>query len=266
MSRIYFHTPTETVEVYGTERAHMGVLCSNVAYSVFSLFDEEQKRALLPPDHHLRAVRDPRQFETFFETLLAVAYGEILTTKLNTVLAIGNDPLCLAARLQGQCELHAYVMPEDAEWLAGIFEEGLGCGVFREGFPDRPSGWRDVIALLRRTEDPVVTSYSVSEGFPNSGVAYWEPPVCRACGGSGKPNPQMKHTDVSYDYCTSCEGEGKLWESWYDLSDAERWRLAMKGLTGQERPPRLDPNNWPWFFGDGKTAFDYLRPTESVRQ
>lgn len=273
MSRIYFHTQHgKDVEVYGTERAYMGVLCRSVAAGVFSMLRWEDQLALLPANHYVRQSEAVRtglgiaiEVERAFSQMLGgfiddkFADGtEIFGTVLNTCLAIGNDPLRLAAKLHGQCEIHAYVEPQDAAWVADIIERGLGAGVFREGSAEFPSGWRAVIDLLRSTTEPVVTSYSVCESFPNAWVADWEAPVCDACDGDGKPNERMKFTDVDYDYCTTCGGQGCLHDAWYDLPDDERWELGLRGLRSQVVPPRLAPDGWPGHFGDGKTAFTIL--------
>lgn len=253
MSRIYFHSEHETVEVYGTERAWMGCLVSRIAGGVFDMLSHEDKLALVPEGHYLRRPDNEYGWNESFRTWLTVMDGNFadgtsaFATALNTVLAIGSPPLQLAARLHGQCEMHAWVEGEHGDWMADLIEEGLRTGIFRLG-RDRENRWADVVRLLRESRGPVVTSYSVCEGFPNPSVADWTPPQCETC--RSKP-PSVR------DKCDECCGE-PLWDAWYDLAAAEQWKLAMKGLREEDSTPQITPENWPWHFRNGKTAFAYL--------
>lgn len=177
MSRIYFHSIYGDAEVSGRERAHFGGICSDLlASAIGPIFDHEGNpswtRKLVPPGHYLHSEKD--RYERSFGTMLRVGHGDIFDTgadpftlSLNTALAVGGDPLRLAARIHGQCEIHCWVDGENRDWLAGIIEQGRLSNLFR-----KDSGWEQVIALLREENaGPVVLSYSVCDQFPNQHVA-----------------------------------------------------------------------------------------------
>jgi hypothetical protein len=140
------------------------------------------------------------------------------TAGLNTAIALGSDPVRLFARLHGQCEIHCYVEGPNRAWLAGIIEEGRACGLYRDDM-----GWEAVIDLLRSRKDgPVVTSYSVTDSFPNADI-----------GGA------TSETDV---------------DAFYELPDAEQWARAIDGLRAVRAGRRLElrPDDWSHYvFGDG---------------
>lgn len=198
MSRIYFHSQHGDAEVTGAERAHMGIL--------------------VDPKHE--SLRDD------------AAFGRLLTEACQR-----GDDWRFVARIHGQCEIHAYVEGEDRDWLAGQIENALRTGLLRDIVPPaeeneyRPAwdtGWRKVIDLLRSRDDgPVVTSYSVCEGFPNLTLVRqeetWQPT---------KP---------------SWEPE----EEWYDLPSEEQWSTALAALRKKEERGswlRLQPANWATWF------------------
>lgn len=265
MSRIYFHSEHETVEVYGSERAHMSCLCKGVASGVFDMLLADEKLALIPKGHWARQElelgrRQPGWGLTLdrnFGLMLSGASDErladgtpIFGLVLNTVLAVGSPALQLCARLHGQCEIHAYVEQKNSAWLAQVIEEGLESKVLRDGLvrsDKQLTGWRDVIALLGRAKGPVVTSYSVCEEFPNSDVAAWTPPPCPSCKGN------------SADECEECGGE-PLWDLWYDLPDDKQWSLAMAGLRKRSKTEGLELRPGKYVgFDNLKSAFDYMR-------
>lgn len=131
---------------------------------------------------------------------------------LNTAARIGNDAIKLMARLHGQCECHAWVNGPERSWLADIMEKGLELMIYREN-----EGWDKVIELLRASDgDPVVTSYSVCDQFPNARIAGWQ---------------------------DDSDGDG-----WYELDDATQWSKAMKALWEEDEKytygRRLKPSNW----------------------
>lgn len=244
MSRIYFHTKSEgTAEVSGRERANMGVTCGDlVSALVPRLYGDE------PPHYFTGYARETINMmkrtarDEVVGTMLRVSDrpvfqlgGEPLDSfslVLNTVLAVGNDLLCLFARLHAQCEIHAYVEGPERAWLAGVIKQGMEAGLYRSGM-----GWDGVAVLLEQSDsEPVVTSFSVTDGFPNSYVAGWTPP------------------------------DGANEDAWYeDLTDDERWDLAIAGLRAQRDILPLSPVNLRGRFGHGKTLFDVLsqeRPAE----
>lgn len=224
----------------------MGLTCSDIAAAlipapwgdaVAHYFTDKARISLLNTDLRFR--------EEWVGTMLNVGddpvfhlNGEVLgnfSLILNTVLSIGNDPLCLFARLHGQCEIHAYVEGPERAWVAGVIKQGLETGLYRQGV-----GWDSVVTLLEQSNtEPVVTSYSVCEGFPNYGIADWTPPS---------------------------DGEDEdSWEAWYELPDDERWDLALAGLRSRTDIQPLSSENLRGRFGHGKTLFDVLnqpRPAE----
>lgn len=192
MSRIYFHSPHGEAEVSGAERAHMAIL--------------------IDPKHEALWQDDDRTF------------GQ----KLNEALARDDDAWRFVARIHGQCEIHAYVEGQDRAWLAGIIERGLASGLLRgiemTGTREARSGWPAVIALLReRDDDPVVTSYSVCEGFPNLTIVREE----------GTWQPTIPSFDPE--------------DEWYALPTEEQWATALAALRQRQAHGsrlRLWPEDW----------------------
>lgn len=248
MTRVYFHTKHEgTVEILGRERAHMGLTCSDITVGLVPQVHDD----LL--NHYFAArardsVRstDARFRDRWVGTMLTVTDDPVFrigselldnfSLVLNTVLAIGNDPLCLFARLHGQCEIHGYVEGPDRAWMAGVIRQGLEVGLYRQGM-----GWDRLVTLLEQSDaEPVVTSFSVTGGFPNSAVADWTPP--------------------------EVTGEDDYADAWYDeLTSDERWDHAMTGLRAKHDIVSLSADNLHKRFGHGKTLFDVLnQPTVVV--
>jgi hypothetical protein len=148
---------------------------------------------------------------------------------LNTAYFMGSDSVKLAARLHGQCELHTYVEGPNRQWLADIIKEGRSFKFYRDEM-----GWEGVIELLESASDgPVVTSFSVTEQFPNRYIADWNAP-------------------------TLTDEDGEEYEdddAWYNLPEEERWQMAMKGLRQERGGLEMKPDNWKEFhFGHGLDA------------
>jgi hypothetical protein len=257
MSRIYFHTQHEgEAELLGSERAHMGVMVSHLAASFLPEFSDPEVFAAMTPeaqrtyatDTYPNGVKaDPvtlekhgpllnkdylrSSFSVGLERCLFQREGTPLETfslQLNTALALGSDPLCLFARLHAQCEIHAWVEGPDRAWLADVIQQGLDAGLCRDGM-----GWDKVQELLRSgSEHPVVTSYSVTDGFPNQYVAGWVGP-------------------------RDDEGETLNEDAWYDdNTDDERWDLAMAGLRQQKGMESMSPETLRNGFGHGVSMLD----------
>lgn len=246
MSRIYFHSPSRESEVRGSERALMGHYVGDLFLMTLGVSDYDY-----PPDrpHVLRNILSPthyaasetgKQFESSLSTALRVAMdSEILvvdgkavnvfSASLNTAIAMGSDPIILSARLHGQCEIHTYVEGPNRVWLAEIIERGRVSGIFRSEM-----GWESVIEHLReRDDEPIVTSYSVCEQFPNAGASGWKP---------DKVNE---------------EGDGD-WDAYYDLPTDEQWRMGMEALRAKPFM-EMSPDKWrDYYFNDGETGFSLL--------
>lgn len=258
MSRIYFHSPSGETELAGAERAYMGYICSEVALALVDLDSPhvvDRLVSLLDPTHRLSTdARSPfmgttsvvdAQWQQRMRSALAHSiFGSPLMWKgqriatfslvLNTALAVGGDAIKLAARLHGQCEIHTYVEGPNRSWLAGIMRQGLDSNIFRKGLRGYSMGWENVIDfLLARDDEPVVTSYSVCDSFPNKSVGDWMP-----AWPEGVPR--------KWDLLTEEQQaeRGARGEEWYDLDKAEQWRISLAGLRASEGLADLKPDNW----------------------
>lgn len=260
MSRIYFHSPSETREIYGRERAWMGVLTEGTALGVLGIdrFGADRYLKALPLDaypHRSRKGWDDRG------TGSAILLADSLRTwisgigqnrwrvdgedydcwqlNLNTCLAIGNDALKLCARLHAQCEIHCWIDGTNRSWLAGLVRQGVQCGVMRDaGYPRRDGPpeppetwygrrqWSDLADWLEsRSDEPVVCSYSVCAQFPNRSATTWVQP--------------------------DDDPDG---DSWYDLDAEQQWAMGMDWL--RQHAPELSPVGWNEYrFGHFKDAF-----------
>lgn len=243
MSRIYFHSLHGTEEVRGWERAWAGGLCSELL--ITALHINRHMRAddpilrLLPKDACVLGVHESRLADTLqtwisagFDSYFVLPDGktvDVFAASLNTVLVMGSDPVKLMARLHAQCEIHTYVEGPDRAWLAGIIERGRQVGIMRA-----ESGWEDVASLLRsRDDEPVVTSYSVTEQFPHPYYLADYPPYSEE----------------------TAEEHGQWMEQWYVLPEEDKWERAMHALR-QERGLELKPYDWnTFYFRDGINGF-----------
>lgn len=222
MSKVYFHSPSDTAELRGAERAYFGGLMSDIgmrALGISEMFDYDNAKFIAaldpPPAYHV----DARHLPTLLranEGSLSLRFGgethNVWDLFLNAVLAMGNDALCFAARLHAQCEIHGWVVPEDRAWLADVIEGARRNGLYRAGM-----GWEDVVPFLRSSEtEPVVLSYSVCESFPGRHV-----------------------TDVSDD-------------AWENLPREEQWAVAWAALKARN-DLRICKDGV--LFGDGVNAF-----------
>lgn len=225
MSSIAFHSPSETVRVSGRERAAMGILCADLLKTQLGSIRHENAqllRSIVPDGHYLQASIQKMEnaelgsglaFERDFDTFIRVgdnplrAAGkpyDLFSLQLNSAVSWGNRAVQLAARLHGQCEIHAFCEGRHRAWMADIIVEAIECRVFRDetmGY----DGWPKVIDFLRSTDqEPVVTSYSVCESFPG--------PHCAPEGMEMGEDP---------------------WEAWSELSHEDQWRIGMGYLRTQ---------------------------------
>lgn len=197
---------------------------------------------------------------------------------LNTALAEGPDAVALAAKIHGLCELNGWIDGPDRKWLADLIDDSLQAGVYRHGLWYEPAagaqrkwsdqGWGDVTALLRESDDgPVVMSYSVCDGFPNSDIADWEPVVDDdwlpewAADGAGRAE-----WDELTDDDRAERRKDHAVEEWDDLPAEEQWRLGMEGLRTNRPWARIGPDNLrTQMFGPVLTAYDLLAPDRDER-
>jgi hypothetical protein len=240
MSRIYFHSPSDTEEIYGRERAWMGCFLEDLARGLtVSRFNCTDLARFLPKDawplNELNeangsAVRFAGALELWMRGgapseswVVGGQRYDCWQMTLNTCMAVGNDATKLCARLHGQCEIHAYVEGPNRAWLAGVVREGIRCGLMRDGGNEKERGQWSRLAdwLEQRKDEPVVTSYSVCEGFPNPGVA----------------------GNVDED-------------GWHATPPQSRWDTAMARLRENDGGLEIKPEDWAEYrFGHCKDAF-----------
>lgn len=196
---------------------------------------------LLPADCYLR--RRPFPNHEFFRDLrmwtrngsepslnLNGKSVAVFSLQLNTALAVGNDAMRLMARLHGQCEIHAWVDGPNRAWMAKIIKDGRSTGVLRSEM-----GWESVADLLLSADDqPMVTSYSVCESFPNPG-----------------PDAEGMSEDEH--------------DAWYGQSEAKQWESAIESLRPRhEGTLEMRPDQWAFpdyhFGGEPLTGFDIHPP------
>ncbi|RKR92678.1 hypothetical protein BDK92_7155 [Micromonospora pisi] len=290
MSKLHFHSPFGEAALNGSEHAHFGALCTDMVIAMLGLGSPIAVKRIakllspavgqVPPAHQYQGWRRG------VETSLVVGddpfhwRGHPIASKpllFNTALALGNDPIRLAARLYYQCEIHAWVDGPNRAWLADIMQDGLNRSVFRDGFwfndgPDGPrrwsdQGWTQVIELLRaRDDEPVVTSYSVEDQFPNRKAARWEPVI--------KPDwrPDWAYGDGANEWADMTAAgqedyrDQHVEELWSEIPTARRWELGMAGLRGNPGRLELTPDDWDGFvFGHGLSVFDLLAHDRDAR-
>lgn len=177
--------------------------------------------------------------------------------ELNTALVAGSDPIRLAAKLYGWAAVHTWVDGPDRAWLAGIIEQGLETRLYRRGvWAEDPGGsghrwyeqgWEKVLELLRaRDDEPVVTSHSVYDGFPDISIASMLPPWPE-----GVPESHDNITDAHQAKIDAA------YAAWYELTDDAKWTISMAGLK-QRRPwAQLTPTSLAGqSFGPMVTVYD----------
>lgn len=311
MSRLYFHSPTATAELAGSEKMWLERIGYGPAVAAWDLhtpgaFDRAAEVIAMVPEppagrhganylhHDLREAQvsglyeKARQLVTALQTALRatgldmyVAGHHLRTANLeaNTALVAGSEPVALAAKLGQWGEQHAWVEGPDRAWLADIIQQGLDAAIFRRGIwcatqPGGPrdrwadQGWDGVLALLRAGDDqPVVTSYSVCDSFPNPGIAGGDQIVDEGWmpDWAATDNGRADWDEMDDDVKTSYRREHAQ-ELWYEQPDEQRWQQAMDGLR-QERPwARLAPDTLTEVtFGPPVTVFDLFAADRDER-
>ena len=246
MSRVYFHSLSGEAELLGSERYHLSALAKATALGQV-IRSPERFRALLPPGHYLRQLRSnhPDAWAGWYETALrtsdkAIEYqGEAIESfalLLNTALETGDEALQLAARIDGQCEIHGWVDGPNRKWLAAMMQAAVDSGLFRQGFWVEPGaggkrlwsaqGWDEVIALLlARDDEPVVMSYSVCESFPNPAAAGVSPAI--------EDDPDDEYEDAREAFNLSPK--------------PDQWAACMAKLRTGTNGLEFRPDNWAEF-------------------
>jgi hypothetical protein len=249
MSSITFRDEVSSAVVRGTERAYGQQLTLKLPQSVIwepmaSDKIQDPIARYFPPDWRKYSGRHGYAADVayYLERPSIFGAGEPLkigdktiwgTALLaNTAMRLGGDAVKLLVRLHMSCEIHAWVDGPNRAWLASVIDKGTDIGVLREGM-----GWDEVQKLLGERDDlPVVTSYSVCDGFPNRTAAGWAGP------------DGMSPEDAA--------------EAWYDLPEKTRWAIGMARLRQLEEQNQgiyleLRPDNWNlYYYGEDITIMD----------
>jgi len=227
MSRIYFHTLETDLELRGSERAYMGYIINQLAIAFLSPeINEERIKKLVAQDSYVLNYTG-KEFVDTFSTWFKVSYNkeiggcDTFSLALNTAYKFGNDQIKLMCRLHGQSEIHCWILPEHAHWLAGIIKVGLDIGLYRHD-----AGWEELMKFCETYNDNklIVCSYSVCDQFPNSYAAVYDKR-----------------------------------RNWDNLSGDEQWDAGEKFLV-KNKGLQISPDNWDTFYyNDGKTVLDILK-------
>lgn len=262
MSRIYFHDVADRAELRGSERAYAGGLSTDYLMMALGLDrytkTDDPVMSLFPSDVARGAHFHGSLPEAIHVWMVVEGMDEdeglrrpdgskvpIFQVALNTMLASGSDPIKLLARLHGQCELHAYVEGHNRGWLAGVIERGRSASILRVD-----QGWESVVTLLRAASDtPVVTSYSVTESWPD--VSYCDDYV-----------PYDDELEIRASEADTISAHEAYMKAWYALSPAQQWDKAMPALRKMGDGNReMRPDQWDWdayTFGMGESGYSLL--------
>ena len=241
MSAIFFQSREREVVISGTERAFFGMHVRDAFWNLlkYQAYENSMKQSIL------RSLWSPRSEDLGFDRTYARklevhlgVYGKItwegkivdpFPWQLNTAYQLGADFVKLAVRIHGQCEIHAFVEYENAEWLSDIIQEGLKHSFFRD------PNWNDVCDLLVNAEGPVVTSYSVTDSFPNINVI-------------DRKKVPGKYIKV---------GDDGDW--FYDLPDELQWEACISGIR-KEKGLEIKPKGWDdFYFGTNLNAIKIVK-------
>jgi hypothetical protein len=250
MSSVYFHTPSGKVRLSGAERGWLRCLCTEMSSEfilsrIFNYFPEKR----LKLERLAEILDDSEWLKKRMYDYLSNGYNEmflqndirlflstgkcglkfpelhfdLFSLLLNTAYLLGSNSVKLAARIHGQCELHCWIAEQNKEWIAGIIEQSLYWGIYRQDM-----GWDDVISLLRKNAtEPVVLSFSVCDSFPNAKVADF-------------PLPDDEYGDLDPS-------------PWENLDGETQWSLAFAELKKKEGCLELSPDGWnDFYFTDKK--------------
>ncbi len=239
MSRIHFHSPSDTFDIAGMERYHADFATRDKMWEVFG--GEEAGIELMRPylPEFWRRV-DADEVKYFVNGSRAFGGGllniegyelDIGTLALNTSMESGSDALRLLARLHGQSELHCWVDGPNRSWMADIIVGGRTEGVLREEM-----GWEELADFLRsRDDEPVVCSYSVSDSFPNYGML--------------PESHRLKKREANG------EDIDDIIDAYYRMRWQTQWKLCMGELRNRTGRLEMKPDDWETYhFGDGITA------------
>lgn len=259
MSRLYMDFEEgQRLAILGSERAYMGYLITNAALGAISLTSgsiygvEDALKGLgrfLPEEYSRLDHHDPDAANKLRYAIDSVFSGEKFHHKgkvmesfslmLNTAIVFGSDPVALAAKMHGTCEIHGYFLGEHRAWLADVIEQGLDANIFRRNYwaprdknadlrmlmnlpvTDEEAeyvahsmGWTEVVEQLRKSDKgAVVMSHSSTDGFPEMPPG-WVPE-------ESIPEPES-------DYETRNDVKREMFSN---LPDSEQFALALAELN-----------------------------------
>ncbi len=255
MSCISFHSRKRTVDLGGSERHFMQKFCFELFWAALgvSSFHFEENRVVQLMKHTgpsgslspLRAT-DPESLYNelsagrTFENVCFEVDGEAVPLEdvvLNTAKVLGNDTVRFMAKLAGQCEIHLFVDGSNRAWLANLIETGRQQKILRPG-----QNWEEVVELLQEaSDDPVVTSYSVSGEFPTTAVTLDDETLYL-----------LPHDE----------------DEWEQLTEDEQWDLSVAALrqVNGEQSMGLEaaPETLSGLYGQSLTIFDMQEHANKV--
>ncbi|MNU39105.1 hypothetical protein D3C71_277930 [compost metagenome] len=239
MSRIHFHSPSDTFDIAGMERYHADFATRDKMWEVFGGEEAgiELLHPYLPEFWRRMDAKEVRYFVNgsrgFGGGVLNIEGHELYLDDiaLNTALDVGSDALRLLARLHAQSEIHCWVDGPNRNWMADIIAAGRAEGVLREEM-----GWEALADFLRsRDDEPVVCSYSVCESFPNFGLL--------------PDTHRLKIREAKGDDIDD------ILDAYYSMRWQTQWKLCMGELRNRTGRLEMKPDDWrSYHFGNGITA------------
>lgn len=211
MSSIAFESKQGEVAVGGRERARMGGLIDDLSWVMHS-------RGITRERFDLRAEYDDK-LRWLYSGRMGSEGQDTFSERLGWVCLIGSDVMRLLCHIHGQCELNGWVHPDDGEWFAGLVEQGLEQGLLGPDERNHYGTWAQVAELARASTTPLISSYSVTDSWPNPALIAQERP----------------------DLWTPAEG-AHPWDAWEDLSEADQDRIGDAAL--ESCAPRWHPGEW----------------------
>ena len=257
MSTIEFSTRNKTVKVSGSERPHLTFLLADIAKAFLSPgLNRELLTQAIPEGHYLNSEKSgltAADWERDFGTALVSDHNflrmegshvDVLHLILNTAWTAGGDTMKLAAAIDGQCELNAFIRGENRAWVADILRNDVS-GIFRAG-----KGWEEVAEFLLESDDETVyMSYSVTGSVLDRAFNKW-----------------YKNALTERD-TASLKGDFniRLEEEWNALSEDTKWEHVEDWAKGASTYGReLSPKRWTsgFYFGEGWNAGNFVAVLE----
>lgn len=294
MSRVLWHARHTDTELAGSERAWLHHLAEGPAiaawgldrHGVVGMLDRiapimdaipepdpgefsanylhvAYRAARAAQDTHSRPWEATRSFLNSLSLNLRVHPPDIIIAgrrlhlddvNMNTAITAGSDPIRLAAKIHGWCEVHCYIENGDKPWLADLIGTGLDTGLYR---PD--AGWEAIQAMLRDgRSSPVALSYTVGDHFPEV-FEHPDAPVWP----DGVKRSWKALTDVQRE-------ERRAWEKrFYEMQEADAGMVFDAGMDWlrEHRPwARLSPETLGTVtFGPAVSVYDLFAPDRDER-